>query len=113
MEIYIYDDLQAEDSAMLQALYSRSSDSVTKHIEKVKETGSGKLYGIMMDLTVRLEEYLSITISNMRYPCVMYLRRRAFRTSELVLKLDHSSFHALRRMHKPACRLILLVLSFT
>jgi hypothetical protein len=36
MEIYIYDDLQAEDSAMLQALYSRSSDSVTKHIEKVK-----------------------------------------------------------------------------
>jgi len=42
MEIYIYDDLQAEDSAMLQALYSRSSDSVTKHIEKVKETGSGK-----------------------------------------------------------------------
>jgi hypothetical protein len=42
MEIYIYDDLQAEDSAMLQALYSKSSDSVTKHIEKVKETGSDK-----------------------------------------------------------------------
>lgn len=42
MEIYVYDNLQAEDSAMIQALYSRSSDSVTKHIEKVKETGSGK-----------------------------------------------------------------------
>jgi thymidylate synthase ThyX len=32
----------AEDNAMLQALYSRSAESVTTHLEKIKETGSGK-----------------------------------------------------------------------
>jgi thymidylate synthase ThyX len=38
----LIDDLPPEDLAMLQALYSRSSDSVLKHLEKLKETGSGK-----------------------------------------------------------------------
>jgi len=33
--------MTAEDVAMLQALYSRSGDSVTGHLEKVKNTGSG------------------------------------------------------------------------
>lgn len=42
MQIYIYDDLHAEDGAMLQALYSRSKESVVNHIKKVEETGSGK-----------------------------------------------------------------------
>ena len=32
----------AEDNAMLQALYSRSSTSVTEHLKKVAEVGSGK-----------------------------------------------------------------------
>lgn len=41
-KIVILDDLAVEDTAMLQALYSRSSASVTEHIEKVKKTGSGK-----------------------------------------------------------------------
>jgi len=40
-DIYIYDDLNPEDTAMLQALYSRSSSSVKKHIEKVDRRGSG------------------------------------------------------------------------
>jgi thymidylate synthase ThyX len=35
-------NMTAEDTAMLQALYSRSGESVNKHLEKVKETGSGK-----------------------------------------------------------------------
>lgn len=42
MEIHVIDSLNPEDNAMLQALYSRSSDSVTSHMEKVAETGSGK-----------------------------------------------------------------------
>ena len=42
MKIHIYDQLNPEDEAMLQALYSRSAASVTKHIKKVKQTGSGK-----------------------------------------------------------------------
>lgn len=41
-EIYIYDDLHPEDNAMLQALYSRSPQSVVDHVEKVKAVGSGK-----------------------------------------------------------------------
>lgn len=40
--IKIIDDLNPEDNAMLQALYSRSSASVVEHLEKVKATGSGK-----------------------------------------------------------------------
>ncbi|MFH0840646.1 MAG: FAD-dependent thymidylate synthase [bacterium] len=41
-KIFIHDELQAEDNAMLQALYSRSAKSVEEHMEKVKATGSGK-----------------------------------------------------------------------
>lgn len=41
-KIFIYDDLHPEDGAMLQALYSRSPDSVVNHLEKVKKAGSGK-----------------------------------------------------------------------
>lgn len=41
-QIFIYDDLHPEDGAMLQALYSRSPDSVVNHLEKVKKAGSGK-----------------------------------------------------------------------
>ncbi|MCX6792872.1 MAG: FAD-dependent thymidylate synthase [Candidatus Falkowbacteria bacterium] len=40
--ILIEDSCAPEDNAMLQALYSRSSASVTEHLEKVKKAGSGK-----------------------------------------------------------------------
>lgn len=42
MKIKIVDDLSPEDVAMLQALYSRSAESVDVHLEKVAKTGSGK-----------------------------------------------------------------------
>ncbi len=42
MGIHIIDDLHPEDSAMLQALYSRSPASVASHLDKLKEQGSGK-----------------------------------------------------------------------
>src|SRR3990172_488793 len=42
MKIRIVDDLNPEDVAMLQALYSRSAESVDVHLEKVKQSGSGK-----------------------------------------------------------------------
>lgn len=42
MKIFIYDEFAPQDNAMLQALYSRSPKSVEKHVEKVKQTGSGK-----------------------------------------------------------------------
>lgn len=41
-QIFVYDDIHPEDGAMLQALYSRSPDSVVNHLEKVKAVGSGK-----------------------------------------------------------------------
>lgn len=41
-KIFIYDEFNPEDTAMMQALYSRSPLSVTEHAEKVKATGSGK-----------------------------------------------------------------------
>ncbi len=41
-DIFIYDEFNPEDTAMLQALYSRSPESVATHVEKVKQTGSGK-----------------------------------------------------------------------
>lgn len=41
-KLMIVDDLSPEDVAMLQALYSRSSESAEAHIEKVKQSGSGK-----------------------------------------------------------------------
>jgi thymidylate synthase ThyX len=41
-KIFIYDEFEPQDNAMLQALYSRSPMSVEKHVAKVKETGSGK-----------------------------------------------------------------------
>lgn len=40
--IFIYDEFNPEDGAMLQALYSRSPKSVSEHVEKVRTTGSGK-----------------------------------------------------------------------
>jgi len=40
--IFIYDEFSPEDTAMLQALYSRSPQSVEEHVKKVKESGSGK-----------------------------------------------------------------------
>jgi thymidylate synthase ThyX len=42
MSIFIYDEFNPEDNAMLQALYSRSSASVQDHVKKVKKSGSGK-----------------------------------------------------------------------
>lgn len=42
MKIKIVDDLSPEDVAMLQALYSRSAESVDVHLEKVAKAGSGK-----------------------------------------------------------------------
>lgn len=40
--VFVYDEFSPEDTAMMQALYSRSSDSVENHADKVKEIGSGK-----------------------------------------------------------------------
>ena len=40
--IFLYDEFNPEDNAMLQALYSRSPKSVTEHVEKVRASGSGK-----------------------------------------------------------------------
>lgn len=42
MKITIIDELAPEPVAMLQALYSRSSESVTQHLKKVEEKGSTK-----------------------------------------------------------------------
>ena len=41
-KIFIYDEFGPEDAAMMQALYSRSPKSVAEHVEKVKQSGSGK-----------------------------------------------------------------------
>jgi len=41
-DIFLYDEFNPEDNAMLQALYSRSPKSVTEHVEKVRQSGSGK-----------------------------------------------------------------------
>ena len=40
--IFLYDEFNPEDTAMMQALYSRSAKSVVEHVEKVKQSGSGK-----------------------------------------------------------------------
>ncbi|MCK4744611.1 FAD-dependent thymidylate synthase, partial [Candidatus Parcubacteria bacterium] len=40
--IFIYDEFNPEDIAMMQALYSRSPKSAEEHAEKVKKSGSGK-----------------------------------------------------------------------
>ena len=42
MKTFIYDEFGPEDTAMMQALYSRSAASVEEHAEKVKKSGSGK-----------------------------------------------------------------------
>lgn len=42
MKIFIYDEFNPEDTAMMQALYSRSAESVVVHADKVKQSGSGK-----------------------------------------------------------------------
>ncbi|MCL2469428.1 MAG: FAD-dependent thymidylate synthase [Alphaproteobacteria bacterium] len=44
-EVFIVDDRHPEDTAMLQALYSRSPASVVKHLETLKKAGSGKFMG--------------------------------------------------------------------
>lgn len=41
-KIFVIDDQNPEDIAMMQALYSRSAASVTEHLAKVKSVGSGK-----------------------------------------------------------------------
>lgn len=40
--LFVIDDQNPEDIAMMQALYSRSAASVVEHLEKVKKSGSGK-----------------------------------------------------------------------
>lgn len=40
--VIVLDELNPQDLAMLQALYSRSAESVDVHIDKVKKSGSGK-----------------------------------------------------------------------
>jgi thymidylate synthase ThyX len=42
MKVFIYDEFGPQDTAMMQALYSRSAESVEVHAEKVKASGSGK-----------------------------------------------------------------------
>ena len=41
-KVFIIDEFTPQDTAMMQALYSRSPQSVVEHIEKVKQSGSGK-----------------------------------------------------------------------
>jgi thymidylate synthase ThyX len=41
-DIFVIDDQHPEDLAMLQALYSRSPASVVTHLDKLKQSGSGK-----------------------------------------------------------------------
>jgi len=41
-DIFLYDEYGPEDVAMMQALYSRSAESVERHVEKVAKTGSGR-----------------------------------------------------------------------
>lgn len=41
MKIFVYDEFGPQDTAMMQALYSRSSQSVVDHVKKVQESGSG------------------------------------------------------------------------
>lgn len=41
-QVFVIDSKNPEDLAMMQALYSRSAASVTKHLEKVNKTKSGK-----------------------------------------------------------------------
>lgn len=41
-KIFIHDEFKPETIAMIQALYSRSSDSVENHVKQVSETGSDK-----------------------------------------------------------------------
>ncbi|MEK7511870.1 MAG: FAD-dependent thymidylate synthase [Patescibacteria group bacterium] len=41
-EVFLYDEFNPEDVAMLQALYSRSPESVATHVNNVKASGSGK-----------------------------------------------------------------------
>ncbi|MCP3871001.1 MAG: hypothetical protein GY703_23470 [Gammaproteobacteria bacterium] len=41
-KIFIHDEFEPEASAMLQALYSRSAESVETHVRKVKERGSSR-----------------------------------------------------------------------
>jgi thymidylate synthase ThyX len=42
MRVFLFDEFPPETSAMLQALYSRSSQSVLDHVRKVRERGPGK-----------------------------------------------------------------------
>ena len=42
MKVFIYDEFNPQDTAMMQALYSRSALSVEEHVKKVRESGSGK-----------------------------------------------------------------------
>ena len=42
MKIFVYDEFGPQDTAMMQALYSRSALSVEEHVKKVRESGSGK-----------------------------------------------------------------------
>lgn len=41
-KVVLHTEVHPEDNAMLQALYSRSAESVTDHIEKLRKSGSGK-----------------------------------------------------------------------
>jgi len=45
-DVFIVDDKHPEDMAMLQALYSRSPASVVTHLDKLKQTGSGKFMDV-------------------------------------------------------------------
>ena len=40
-KVFVYDEFGPQDTAMMQALYSRSPLSVEQHVEKVKQSGSG------------------------------------------------------------------------
>ena len=42
MQVFLFDEFKPETAAMLQALYSRSAESVQEHVKRVREKGSDK-----------------------------------------------------------------------
>lgn len=46
MRVIVHNEVNAEDNAMLQALYSRSASSVKEHVEKLQKVGSGKFMDV-------------------------------------------------------------------
>ena len=65
--IYIYDEFNPEDTAMMQALYSRSPKSVVEHVKKVKSSGSGEFMKTLLNNTNEiLNAILTVNLRNQK-----------------------------------------------